>query len=234
MGDGQGHILAIDTAMNACSVACYNVESGHICTRSVPMPRGQAELLVLMAQEAVAEAGLAFEALGAVVTTTGPGAFTGLRIGLSAAKSFALALDVPLWGISTFQVLALACTQKYPQTKGFTVLIETKREDFYMQSFNAGGMILSEPLSMGGEEIAARHPSGSVFIGDAATRFKAMLKHDTFQYIEGFDFPDPAIMVKAFAEPEKRVVFFAEGASPLYLRAADVSFPKASARIVES
>ncbi|MEZ5918563.1 MAG: tRNA (adenosine(37)-N6)-threonylcarbamoyltransferase complex dimerization subunit type 1 TsaB [Alphaproteobacteria bacterium] len=234
MGDGQGHILAIDTAMNACSVACYNAESGNIRVRSVPMPRGQAESLVPMVQEVVDEAGLAFEALGVVVTTTGPGAFTGLRVGLSAAKSFALALDVPLWGVSTFQVLALAYIKKYPETEGFTVLIETKREDFYIQSFDAKGSALSEPLSMRAEDIAAGHPAGSIFIGDAVARFKGMLKHDIFKYVEGFDFPDPSVMVKAFTDPKMREAFFAKGVSPLYLRAPDVSFPKVSARIVES
>jgi tRNA threonylcarbamoyladenosine biosynthesis protein TsaB len=234
MGDGSGHILAIDTAMNACSVACYNADSGSIKARSVAMSRGQAEALIPMVEEIVAGAALAFEALDSVVTTTGPGAFTGLRVGLSAAKSFALALNVPLWGLSTFQALALAYTEKRTQSKPFAVLIETKRQDFYVQSFDGEGVPLSPPLSMGSENIAAGFAAGSVFIGDAVPRFIAAQDGCAFEYVEGFDFPDPAVMVRSFADSAKREAFFAEGANPLYLRAPDVSFPKVSTRIVES
>ncbi len=99
-------VLAVDTALDACSVAIAEGETVRAAL-SEPMQRGQAERLAPMAREAAAAAGVVFNTIDRVAVTSGPGSFTGVRVGLSFARALALALDRPCLGICTLEALAL-------------------------------------------------------------------------------------------------------------------------------
>ena len=120
------HILSIDTAMSGCS-ASVHTEGGGSYTNSKPMSRGQAEHLVPMVQDVLAQAKAEFSDFASIITTIGPGAFTGLRIGLSTAKSLGLALKIPVFGITTLQALALQYAPKNTKNLPIMVLIEKKQ-----------------------------------------------------------------------------------------------------------
>ena len=80
-------VLAIDTALGACSAAILDTDQGGIIAReSLPMLRGHAEALMPLIRRVMDEAGTAFRNLDRVVVTTGPGSFTGLRVGIAAAR----------------------------------------------------------------------------------------------------------------------------------------------------
>jgi tRNA threonylcarbamoyladenosine biosynthesis protein TsaB len=103
-------VLAIDTALNACSAALVR-DGQTLASRVEPMARGQAERLAVLVDELVQEAGVTFGAIDAIAVTRGPGAFTGLRVGLAFARGLALALAQPCLGFSTLEVLAAGAAQ---------------------------------------------------------------------------------------------------------------------------
>jgi tRNA threonylcarbamoyladenosine biosynthesis protein TsaB len=99
------NLLAIETATESCSVALLCGEQ--IIARSELAPRRHAELLLPMCDQVLAEAGLARRALDALAVGRGPGAFTGVRLAISAAQGIALALDIPVVPVSSLAALAM-------------------------------------------------------------------------------------------------------------------------------
>lgn len=100
-----GVVFACDTTLDACSVALLRGDEAWAL--SEPMQRGQAERLAPMAAEVLAQAKLSWADVQRIVVTTGPGSFTGVRVGLSFARALALALNTPCVGVSTLEALAL-------------------------------------------------------------------------------------------------------------------------------
>ncbi|MYK59531.1 MAG: tRNA (adenosine(37)-N6)-threonylcarbamoyltransferase complex dimerization subunit type 1 TsaB, partial [Rhodospirillaceae bacterium] len=144
----MARLLVFDTSCGACSVAIWSGDRA-IAERYEAMPRGQAERLLPMIEETLAEAGMAWGRLDAVGVTRGPGAFTGIRIGLAAARGLALARGIPAIGISTFEALAVLAPA------GCMVAIDTKRNDLYCQLFGPGGAAAGDPGILAPDEAIA-------------------------------------------------------------------------------
>ncbi|MBE9552024.1 MAG: tRNA (adenosine(37)-N6)-threonylcarbamoyltransferase complex dimerization subunit type 1 TsaB, partial [Proteobacteria bacterium] len=131
----------MDCATNACSAALW-LDGAPGPYRHAVMRRGHGEALMPMVAEIMDEAGLDFAGLQAIAVTTGPGAFTGIRIGLSAARGFALAAGLPVVGVTTLEAVAAA-----QDSEGHPLLValDSKRDDIYVQLFGPDGVSLSEP-----------------------------------------------------------------------------------------
>ena len=100
-------ILAIDTALDACAAAVLDTSAGKlIAQESQAMKRGHAEALMPLIARVMKASGVAFAALDRIAVTTGPGSFTGLRVGLSAARGIALAAGKPVVGVTTLTAFA--------------------------------------------------------------------------------------------------------------------------------
>lgn len=222
-------VLALDTAMNGCAVAVWDAAAGAAAIEVRAMARGHAEALVPLLQTVLVKAQLDFPDLDLIATTVGPGAFTGLRIGLSTARALGLALEIPVIGVTTLEVLAASYFKKSQDQRNVLVLIETKRSDFYGQLFSASGSPLSEPFALPAVAISELYLVGNLnLIGDANHRFLSLLDESDrvgVFAIDGFEIPDP-LCLAALAQAR-----FASGdhltpADPLYLRGADVSQSK--------
>ena len=92
-------VLAIDTALEACAAAVLDTENGKVASESLPMVRGHAEALMPLIARVMKQADMAFSALDRIAVTTGPGSFTGLRVGIAAARGIALAATKPVVGL---------------------------------------------------------------------------------------------------------------------------------------
>ena len=138
-------LLAIDTALGACSAAVYDPAlSRALALQSFPMSRGHAEVLIPLVERVMHDAQLDFDALDRIVTTIGPGSFTGLRVGISAARGFALAAGKPAVGVSTLDALAAPYVTDV-ETVPVVAAIDAKHGNLYLQMIGAGGRVLVAP-----------------------------------------------------------------------------------------
>lgn len=223
MQDYLKPILAFDSAMGGCSAAVLDPATGKVVSDIRLMARGQSEILVPMIGEVIAESGFGFADLGLIVTTVGPGAFTGLRIGISTARSFGLALGIPVTGVMTTEAIARAITQNQNRNKKILVVLETKREDFYVHLFDETGHSVSGPGTALGEVIAERYGSGPMLAcGDGLARLSETITlPDSWETIEGYELPDPEVMAVMGLKQIRSGILTAP--DPVYLRDADVS-----------
>ncbi len=123
-------LLALDTTANSVSTALVN-EQGVLISRFAEMVRGQGEALMPMMADMMAASGYALSDVTDVAVSVGPGSFTGVRVGLAAAKGIGLALGIPVHGVTTFEVAA------WQVKRPVTVVLDTKRGDFYTQFFES-------------------------------------------------------------------------------------------------
>lgn len=229
MGRAYKTVLALDTAMNGCSACVYDDRTGESFVRTEVMPRGQAVHLMPMVEDVMRESGREYKDLDAVITTRGPGAFTGLRIGLSTARALALALDIPVCGITTLQILALQTARREQIKKDTAIIIETKRSDFYFQIFTEDSAPISEPKALEAQDILEDLPPGCLIAGDAVARFKESIGQagQAYQWTDKIDLPDPALMAEIFIETDGECAMITPDPSPLYIRPPDVTLPRA-------
>src|SRR5262245_47003199 len=100
-------LLAIDTALDACAACVFDTEGGRtLASESLAMARGHAEAVMPLIARLMDKADVGFSDLDRVVVTVGPGSFTGLRVGISAARGIALASGKPAVGVSTLAAYA--------------------------------------------------------------------------------------------------------------------------------
>jgi tRNA threonylcarbamoyladenosine biosynthesis protein TsaB len=138
-------ILAIDTALEACSAAVLDTEQAAASVHeSLPMVRGHAEALMPLIARVMERAGLDFAALDRIAVTTGPGSFTGLRVGIAAARGIALATGKPAVGLTTLAAYAAPLVAA-DDTLPVVVAIDARHDHVYLQVFGPGGRTIVAP-----------------------------------------------------------------------------------------
>ena len=218
-------ILAIDTALDACSAAVLDTTSGNtIAIESQAMQRGHAEALMPLIGRVMQESGIAFAALDRIAVTTGPGSFTGLRVGLSAARGIALAAAKPVIGLTTLAAYAapvVAANADHPILSA----IDARHDHVYFQVVSGNGSPIVKPkVAPIAEALEATQYGALHLVGNAASILAARWPADATPPVAVDPQPAPDITwvawIGAAVDPD--------GAPPrpFYLRAPDAKPPK--------
>jgi tRNA threonylcarbamoyladenosine biosynthesis protein TsaB len=221
-------VLAIDTALEACSAAVLDTGGDVIVAReSLPMVRGQAEALMPLVTRVMDASGKTFAALDRIAVAVGPGSFTGLRVGIAAARGIALAAGKPAVGVST--LAAFAAPHVAADDSAMVVAaIDARHDHVYLQVFGPGGRVLVEPrIAPLSEAVAAA--AGAKCITGTAVELVAAAWPDNLsppKIIDARAAPDIDWVARLGAAASETQ----DSPKPLYLRAPDAQ-PQDAARL---
>lgn len=225
---GRMKVLGLDSAGSQCAVAVLDGECVAFA-RADAMTRGQAERLMPLIAEALAAAAIAPGALDLIAVTNGPGSFTGIRIGLAAARGLALAIGRPAIGVGVLDAYAAAVPPPVRRARTLIVSVESKRDEFYLQAFKAAGTALAPPAQVHPRDLAAWLPAGPLLLaGDAAARLQAQLVGHDFVMAHDAHAVDAA-WVARLGRAQATNGGAVEPPRPFYLRAPDTTMPRRTA-----
>ena len=213
-------ILAIDTALDACAAAVLDTGSGKLIAQaSQAMKRGHAEALMPLLADVMKQAGVPFAALDRIAVTTGPGSFTGLRVGLSAARGVGLAADKPVVGLTTLSAYAAPVLGE-DETHPIISAIDARHDHVYFQVVGGDGSSLIEPkVAPISEALQASRFGAPYLVGNAAQILAERWPNDAPTPVKVDAQPAPDISwvawLGAAADPAS------SPARPFYLRAPD-------------
>lgn len=226
-------VLAIDTSLAGCVVGLRVPKTGMFYERVFPTGREQAAKIVPIVQNVLEESGLSYCDIGLIVTTVGPGSFTGLRIGMTCAASLALVHNIPLQGVDTMTVMIKSCAKDIG-ADAYLCVLETKRADFYAGLMDANLDWLVPPFSGMAEDISELVRGKSVVLcGDATERFRKEAEGVSFSAVVHRELLSPAILCEVGLSAFLKGECAPEKPMPLYLRDADVSKSTKEQRIIE-
>ena len=162
-------VLAIDTALDYCAAAVLDAATkAVIAQETLEMKRGHAEALMPLIARVMTASGLSYLELDRIAVTTGPGSFTGLRVGISAARGIGLAADKPVIGLTTLAAYVaplVAEKQEHP----IIAAIDARHDHVYCQVVAGNGSALMRPAVMPIEDTFAASRFGALrIVGNAA------------------------------------------------------------------
>ena len=205
-------VLAIDTAGVDCSAALFDSAEGKVLSAvTETIGKGHAERLMAVIDQALFEANLPLERVGRIVVVIGPGSFTGIRVGVAAARGLALALGVDSVGVTTLEVLARSYLAGHPG-KGVVAAMDAKRNEIYAQAFSGEGTALNQAAALSAENVAELARTFSAVVIGSGAALSAGSGEGA-----GSDRFDIAMVARIGAEKP----LDAERPKPLYLRGPD-------------
>lgn len=213
----MSYILNIETATKNCSVALAKEGKTILCKEIAEEGYSHAERLHVFIEEIVKEAGISFKEIAAIAVSQGPGSYTGLRIGVSAAKGLCFALGVPLIAVDTLQVLA---SQAYVQDGLIIPMLDARRMEVYSAVFTLDfqnkGAVQAEIIT---ENSFEDLQETLYFVGDCAEKCKPVLTKANHVFLEEVKFPSAKEMSRLSFEKHKKndtvdVAYF----EPYYLK----------------
>jgi tRNA threonylcarbamoyladenosine biosynthesis protein TsaB len=222
-------VLAIDTALGACSACIWQAGAPEpLASETIPMERGHAEALLPLIDRLSSQVLGGFESLDRVAVTVGPGSYTGLRVGIAAARGIGLAAGIPVIGVATLSAY-LAPLMAGERRGLYTAAIDARHGHIYIQAMAPGGRTIIPPGLMTYRDALRLLGSGPLLAtGSAAPILAAEARAQGIEaHISDLSLaPDIAWVARlgAIADPNQALP------KPLYLREPDAK-PQAGARI---
>ena len=213
----MSYILNIETATRNCSVALAKDGETILCREIAEQGYSHAEKLHVFIFEILKEAGINFQEIQAIAVSKGPGSYTGLRIGVSAAKGFCYALGIPLIAIDTLAILARQVEVK----SGLIVpMIDARRMEVYSAVFDSNYIKLREvKAEIITEDSLAYTTENIYFVGDCQEKCKQVLTKENFNFLPNVVFPSAkemsALSFEKFVKNQFEDVAYFE---PFYLK----------------
>jgi tRNA threonylcarbamoyladenosine biosynthesis protein TsaB len=213
------HILCLETATTNCSVSISSNGNVAALVESNDKEYSHSENLHSFIKEALTSASLSFSDLHAVAVSKGPGSYTGLRIGVSAAKGLCFSLGIPLISLPTLEVLAHQASIK----EGFIIpMLDARRNEVYTAVFNAEKKLIKDTWAEVLEEDSFEKYLAKeqvYFIGNSNGKASKILSHTNTNFAEDAQFPSAKEMAQlAFSKYQIRgfedVAYF----EPYYLK----------------
>ena len=183
----MSYILNIETATKNCSVALAKEGKTILCKEIAEEGYSHAERLHVFIEEIIKEAGISFQDLSAIAVSQGPGSYTGLRIGVSAAKGLCFALNIPLIAVDTLQVLAAQAKV----SNGLIIpMLDARRMEVYSAIFTSK----YEKIRAVQAEIITENSFEDLeetlyFVGDCTEKCKSVLTKENFIFLEEIKYP---------------------------------------------
>lgn len=180
-------ILSIETSTDVCSAAIHE-NANLLATAEVHIPQSHASKLSPLIKEISLSAQVKFSQLEAVAVSSGPGSYTGLRIGTSTAKAFSYALNIPLLAVNTLELMASQVQELVEPSAYLCPMLDAKRMEVYcMITDRELNAILPQDAriidSHSFIDILANH--SVIFFGNGAAKCKDVILHPNASYIDG-------------------------------------------------
>ena len=221
----MAYILNIETATKNCSVAIAQDGKTLLCKQIAESGYSHAEKLHVFIEELLLELQLNYKDLNAIAVSQGPGSYTGLRIGISAAKGLCYALDIPLIAVDTLEILA----RQLQVSEGCIVpMIDARRMEVYSAIFDAQYQKLRETQAEIITEDSFATIEGTVyFVGDSTEKCATTLTQSNFIFKDNIVYPSANEMSYLSDEKYKKndtvdVAYF----EPYYLKDFMTTAPK--------
>ncbi|HEY4616973.1 MAG TPA: tRNA (adenosine(37)-N6)-threonylcarbamoyltransferase complex dimerization subunit type 1 TsaB [Flavobacterium sp.] len=219
------YILNIETSTKNCSVSIAKAGKTIICNEIAEEGYSHAERLHVFIEKSLKEAGITHKDLSAIAVSQGPGSYTGLRIGVSAAKGLCFALDLPLIAVDTLQVLA---SQLNIPSGLIVPMIDARRMEVYSAIFTANLERLRDvQAEIISESSFDNFQETLYFVGDCAEKCESVLTKGNFVFLEEIRYPSAKEMSAISFEKYKKndtvdVAYF----EPFYLKDFLITTPK--------
>lgn len=180
-------ILSLETSAKVCSVAIHD-QGQLIATKEIHIEQSHASKLAVLVDEVIKESAIKLNQLTAVAVSSGPGSYTGLRIGTSTAKGLCFALDIPLLSIGSLELLAYQLSKQNPSNACLCPMIDARRMEVYCEIVDSSLNVVQpieakviEPSSFA-ELLAEKE---IIFFGDGSDKCKDQITHPNAKFVSG-------------------------------------------------
>jgi len=223
----MARILSLETSTTVCSVALHENEK-LLALTEVHRDHSHASKLAILIDEVVRTADIELRQVNAIAISSGPGSFTGLRIGTSTAKGLCCALSIPLIAIGTLELLAEQVNNVNVTKAWLCPMIDARRMEVYCRLSDADGRVIHGVEAKIIDERSFEEQLNNkpiIFFGSGAEKCRSVIKHNNASFISGISPSAAQLGVMALLKYQNNDVEDTVQFEPFYLKEFRVKKP---------